>query len=401
MCIFSSPVKSVTDTHIAVVVIPGGRQLTIYQNKVTLVNKSAPTAMILPFPTTEGSSSCGDGVHVIDTTGFDSTEFFDQLQKQFEIPKHLQQQVFSKGSNSARRRGGDAETDDADRFVLPVHECGHYKYSIATSLKDLDHVQNDVFHLSRGLSTFLAAQYAVGFGFIVCMCTQSGVYEPIAYTHPMMDGKLFVPTMHDHHSEHGTNQRADWSHTIYVMGCVEDATETTSLPLVQQPDGGVRVRLFNDPVYGIVAQKTGIVSLPILHQHLATPHVHESELAKQVPREFLNLYSHRYVIRGKQLNGDLEFRSSDWLERRASQGCTARDCAPQEMTGSDERSASSSSSATTTFVVQPWYECYTCDLTRHRGMCAGCRFQCHRGHNVAFHGVRPALCDCCIATESL
>lgn len=46
------------------------------------------------------------------------------------------------------------------------------------------------------------------------------------------------------------------------------------------------------------------------------------------------------------------------------------------------------------FVKQPFYNCYTCFSTPREGCCYQCMNHCHRGHNVVFHDISPAFCDC-------
>ncbi len=44
--------------------------------------------------------------------------------------------------------------------------------------------------------------------------------------------------------------------------------------------------------------------------------------------------------------------------------------------------------------TQPWYHCFTCNLTESKGCCAVCAKLCHKGHKVAFAKVSQMFCNC-------
>lgn len=47
------------------------------------------------------------------------------------------------------------------------------------------------------------------------------------------------------------------------------------------------------------------------------------------------------------------------------------------------------------YIVQPWYYCYTCDLTRNVGCCATCaKLHTEEGHDVRYAKTSGFYCDC-------
>lgn len=344
MCIFSSAVSSVSDTQIFVCPLANGQQFTVYKNKVIL-NGNQPTAMILPFPMPETwPQPSAPAATMFDMSKY-RRDFFEDLQKLFPINDLRSIEVVVLSANSTYSLG-----------PLPVHKCGDYEYSVANSLSDLPRLQSDVFRLSGNLVALLGAQYSRRFGFLICICRSSGAYAPVAFTHPMVDGNLFVPTMHDHHDQ-GATQLAYWDHTICTLGNVESHR---SLDI--QTSLGHSLK-FNGCKYAA----DDFVDL--------SDHLHLSALPVGFPASTEKVYLRQYKIQGLQQNGDLSFHSTVWMGAATARGCTAM------ATG-------------TNHYIQPWYECYTCGMTEGKGICVQCRKTCHRSHQVERKPAGPFYCDC-------
>jgi len=47
-----------------------------------------------------------------------------------------------------------------------------------------------------------------------------------------------------------------------------------------------------------------------------------------------------------------------------------------------------------TYLLQVWYDCYTCNLRATYGICATCAVTCHHGHNLSSPKFGRFFCDC-------
>lgn len=245
MCILAQPVRTVSNTRIFVG-SNGTRQLTVYEMYVKLAdihtrtaakmfNKpieevtkaerdaaktanfgalysggpvEAGNAMILPAPAASPSD-----IELIDMS--EHPKFFDDLDLAF------------------RRRSRSLSKSAPAGGHLEVHKVGNYDVSIADTLDDLDRLNPEVFTLSDDAKQALGPNYSRLNGpkhvFIVAVLRESGKFHPLAYTHPIAaDGKLFVPTRHEHghnHSEDPHGGRADWDHHIFHTQTGSDFAE--------------------------------------------------------------------------------------------------------------------------------------------------------------------------------
>jgi len=112
--------------------------------------------------------------------------------------------------------------------VLEVHAVGAYKISIAKNIADLKRIDKTVFEVSKNIDEILSHHYANNFGFIICgFDASSGVApHPIGYVHDRMsDGKLFVPTRHEHGEHHRNDTKFD--HAIYSVNTNNSCGEST------------------------------------------------------------------------------------------------------------------------------------------------------------------------------
>jgi hypothetical protein len=186
MCIFASPVRSVTGTRILVAPVNGGRQqLTVYENRVILDKGSGSNAMILPFPT--------GGCHLLDLSQYPG-DVFDDCDAMMKPPMRVDGFAFG--------GGGLGFGASVAMKTLPVQRVGGYRCSVAHSLADLQRINDRVFTVSDEAKAVLTRHYATGFGFVVCVFdTSLERPHPIGYVTAMgPSNQLFIPTRHEHGS---------------------------------------------------------------------------------------------------------------------------------------------------------------------------------------------------------
>jgi hypothetical protein len=130
----------------------------------------------------------------------------------------------------------------------------------------LHQVDASVFKVSKSLGRVLAEHYATDFGFLICKLTTSGEQHPIAYTHPVAnDGRLFVPTRHEHGHTHAAGSgsaadddgHADWDHFIYSNRTTDAAAGHTSAEMHK-----ANKRLVPGSLTGLTALRAFPVELP-------------------------------------------------------------------------------------------------------------------------------------------
>jgi len=52
------------------------------------------------------------------------------------------------------------------------------------------------------------------------------------------------------------------------------------------------------------------------------------------------------------------------------------------------------------YIYQPFYTCFTCNLTENLGFCEKCLNNCHKGHIIQYRGNLSAYCDCSEVTKN-
>ena len=197
MCIFVTPITSVSKTRILVGEVADGRQLTVYSNQVELYN-GGHAAMVLPVPSIPLAENGSITLHSM--TGCKG-DLFEELTA-------CLRSSFSFGSSmfgGARAKG----------IQLDVVECGSYLCSVVPTLDHLDLLKFETFGLTRDVKHLVEKHYQEDFGFIVCILKKGAEYHPIAYTHPKhrVTGRMFIPTPHHHPREATTGGNAvDWDH---------------------------------------------------------------------------------------------------------------------------------------------------------------------------------------------
>jgi hypothetical protein len=181
MCLISTEIESVSNTKI--LVAPNNnntRQLVIYSNNVNNVSES--NAMVLPVPLPQT-------IKFIDLSKY--KEIFEDCAKCFYNPIKSLNYSNSISTNSFNTR---------DDKPLQVFEVGSYKVSLALNLEQISRVDVRVFKLSQGLKQILETYYYQPYwGFIICKLNSGPEsYHPFAYSHQIIDSKVYIPTRHYH-----------------------------------------------------------------------------------------------------------------------------------------------------------------------------------------------------------
>lgn len=190
MCIISDEIIAVSDTKIFVAPDPNKqRQYVCYSNSV--INAVNSNIMILPVPNPQT-------LQFIDLTNY--KDIFDICNEHFHDPNpsfNDDEGVYRLSCNSTG--------------TLHVLNVGSYSVSVGMCLDDLLRVDKSVFVLSDELIDVMKKYYSGSFwGFIVCKLKKGPEkYHPLAYSHDIYNGKIFIPTRHYHvESSTGTGARA-------------------------------------------------------------------------------------------------------------------------------------------------------------------------------------------------
>lgn len=187
MCLISTEVNRVSNTKIfCAPSVDKTRQLIIYSNEVDNINSG--NAMILPVPLPET-------LKFHDLSEY--KDFFDDCDRCFPN----QEKNFSFSNRSINK----AEN-------LQVFKVGSYMVSVAKNLSQLDQVNGKVFNLSNGLKQVLSTYYYQNYwGFIICkLITGSSNYHPLAYSHKIIQNKIYIPTRH-YHLTSDPNNTNNWN----------------------------------------------------------------------------------------------------------------------------------------------------------------------------------------------
>ena len=187
MCLISTEIQQVSKTKI--LVAPNSdntRQLVVYSNYVNNVSNS--NAMVLPVPLPHT-------IKFIDLSNY--TKLFDDCDKCFYNPNRSMTKSFSLSTNSYGLK---------DSAPLEVFNVGSYKVSLAMNLEQISRVDARIFELSSGLKqTLQMFYYQPYWGFIICKLAKGPEsYHPFAYSHDIIDSKIYIPTRHYH-------QEVKWS----------------------------------------------------------------------------------------------------------------------------------------------------------------------------------------------
>jgi hypothetical protein len=181
----SNEIETVSNTKI--LVAPNHdktRQLTVYSNYVSNVSES--NAMVLPVPLAQT-------LQFIDLTNY--SDLFEDCAKCFYNPHQAKSLNFSTNSLNTK-----------DDKPLQVFNVGSYKVSVALNLEQIGKVDSRVFKLSPGLDQVLKTFYYQPYwGFVICKLNSGPEsYHPLAYSHQIIDSKIYIPTRHYH-------QEVEWT----------------------------------------------------------------------------------------------------------------------------------------------------------------------------------------------
>lgn len=183
MCLVSLAVKNIAKTKILVGTNKDkNQQITIYSNVID--NNSNNNAMILPVPYPET-------IKFINLSNY--KDIFSDCQSVFMSPR-------SRGEFLS----ASFNYDGMSKGKLEVLSIGSYKVSLAKSLQDLRNVDETVFELSAGCEEVLSKTYTENYwGFIICKLAKGNEeYHPLAYSHKILNNKVFIPTKHYHQHQH-------------------------------------------------------------------------------------------------------------------------------------------------------------------------------------------------------
>lgn len=336
MCIFTGPVDTVTNTKIFATMLGGesaGTQFTCYNNVVELKNAN-PVAMVIGLPNPTGEP---DKINMFDMSPY--PEFFDKLQSLFHAP------VVYRGM-----KGPGLSMKNSPPKVLPVLKCGPYSYSVAPTFADLKRIDWTRFEMSPDVEKLLESQYANnGFGFLVCLCSETGSYPTIGVTHPALaNGELFLPTMHEHAGGADGSTVADWDHTIYAINSAQVISESALATTLGQDVFAAKKFPARDP-----SSVLDYARLP-------------ADFPKLLTEGNINFLV-GFCIRGEYGNGDLTLIDSGRVVQTRLTGCSFKH------TG-DKR-----------WIVQDSFSCETCypNAKYGLGVCSYCAGEhTKQGHSV-------------------
>jgi len=243
MCIIfggkNVPLAEVKGTKIFVGPLSDGKQLTIYENQVSLQSATPVegSAMILPVPA--GMIQLLDLSDCSSLQGafgnFTKRDIFHGLKQAFPTVTYI---------DLTETMSAKLGLLKSVSRTLVVREVGNYFVSIAPCLEDIALIDPSKFQVPRDIQQVLATNYGDGtWSFVVCRFKSAQVRpHPIGYIHErLQDGKMFVPTRHAHGSESdrksffssiasrfsaGGEHHDDWDHELYSWGC-EDSMQLT------------------------------------------------------------------------------------------------------------------------------------------------------------------------------
>jgi len=269
MCCFNKPIDHVGATRILVTPTRNGRQVTVYENVVGQAKKrpsgaqgmyrdadgkvkvgqpppelvaqreaeakakaadEAKNAMILPAPLNPGQK-----IEVLDL----SKDNFDFKR----IHSWFPQEQATRKDNQDRLEARSMQK--LSKAPLEVHQVGNYFISLADNLNDLDRIDPNVFRVSPLIKEVFSAHYATGYGFVICSFNPNTAMQahPIAYVHDQLpNGKLFVPTRHQHTEDVKPTEKFD--HEIYSINTTSDGGSGKSVEEIERHNDQMAGREF-------------------------------------------------------------------------------------------------------------------------------------------------------------
>lgn len=218
MCCFSRPIPFVGGTKIFGRV-DGARQWLAYS--MDFAAREA-LAMVLPLPVPAGTAE--DAVRFVDLSGYRT--FFADVERAFPV-----------FMLPAAKGGMQMLRASPPRPTLKVHEVGDFVASFAPTAADLDRLDAR-FRLAPAVLPALTAQRGYGFAVVQLAATGTSWWRrlwrkvrslaPVALSFPTRDpGRVFFPTVHVH--DGAVHDVADFDHTLYWQGGVEDRASAVAL----------------------------------------------------------------------------------------------------------------------------------------------------------------------------
>jgi len=354
MCVFSGPVRNVSNTRIFVTELKSGDQFTVYQNAVAFAANSKRVAMILPFPNPNGTITAYSQIM---WNMSEYKNFFKHCNDLFPMP-------VTKGISSR----STARSKSSVLEPLPIFQCGAYEYSVVSNFDEFSALNFAQFNLepkSISLLTLLKRYYGTGYGFLVCIYTQEGEIPPIAFIHPKLpNGKLFVPTMHDHHGNETSNALANWSHEIYILNNATFLYSHGTMQLINPTSLNAEIE-YRASLSGRWNELEKVFDYTKLPPGFPT---HVTTAANATTPDNCSAIA-RLQIEGFQKNGDLAFISSlDFASCYEKHECTFR-------------------VTSTTSAYQPLFACENCFPPRRPGeadlgcFCSVCVGKCEQANH--------------------
>lgn len=187
MCIFSSEVNSVSNTHIYARYASRDRQYLVYS-----MSYDAPDelAMILPLPTPPSTRE--DALEFTDLSGY--PDLFEDMDRSFPLPRVVY------------------HPPGVSKSALVVHEVGSYEASFVPTQADFSRL-DPRFRLADTLWQALPNYSDYSFAVFKLKAGAKKIH-PLAFTFPTRDSTmLFFPTVHVHHGE--VLAKADFDHVLY------------------------------------------------------------------------------------------------------------------------------------------------------------------------------------------
>lgn len=220
MCIFSTPVESVSNTSIFARALPEGRQALVYS---MTVSSREPVAMVLPLPVPEGSGE--DAVHFVNLEGY--PDFFKDMREGFP-------------TRYATGRGGCHPffwllRSSAGPPPLVVHDVGSFEASYVPSVEDWGRL-DPRFRMPECVFETLPEYASYGFAVFKLKSSLQRLWytlflrkglrkrtiHPMALVFPKRDSSaLFFPTVHVHDGQ--IELQAHFDHTLYTQCSPETA----------------------------------------------------------------------------------------------------------------------------------------------------------------------------------
>ena len=173
-------------------------------------------AMILPLPVAPGAGEAG--LEFIDLSA--APKLFEQLADGFPVPAAAMPRSRSLAPAAPRPR-------------LKVHAVGSFDASFVPAVDDFDRL-DPRFQLPR--ETWDAIPAVADFGFAVFMLRkgQRQRVHPMGLRFRRRDARLFFPTVHIHDGQ--VHPNADFDHTLYAQGIVDEAWGPSFAPAEQFVD---------------------------------------------------------------------------------------------------------------------------------------------------------------------